>query len=86
MSNKLYKWDSEALRLYGSGYIIATGSTLEMARNAVRDKLKVYMEVYMKEEMDFMDDEEIEKVVNKFEEDIAAEPSEMSVIFIHGSE
>jgi hypothetical protein len=82
MTNHFYKWDSNALKRYGTGYIISAGSSLEMARNNARDRIKSYID----EKLYYLDEEDIQKIVDKFENDIAEEPLKMSVIFIDGSQ
>lgn len=92
---KMYRWDSELLRQYSDGDLIAIAQSADEARQLLRagldDWLKEHRswewnEAFEPFEGDEPDKTGYDKLVAKFESDIAKEPTEHVTLWMMGSE
>jgi len=85
-----YHWRSEALRQYGSGWIIVSGDDVAAARIAARAAAEAHFwegQHWTSRDRDDEDDrEEFAKFIALIDTDIGAEPEHSASLFIFGSE
>jgi hypothetical protein len=87
---QLYRWDSEYLRGYSQGDIIAMGETVDEAREHARAVQRVQIRDRWGYLFDINDEDsclEIETLSRLFEQDIAREPEVLTnAVLIRGSD
>lgn len=85
---QLFHWRSQALKNYGSGYIVAMAETVEEARKNVLAlaQAEIVNRYCWLDPSDPDDKAEIEAKMAEFLADMQDEPSTDTVILIYGSE
>ncbi len=91
---KIYRWDSELLKEYSQGDLIALAESADAARDLLRDRLSEWLKEHRSYEwheaftpwgQSESDREGYDKLLAVFEADIAKEPTEHVTLWMQGS-
>lgn len=83
-----YHWRSDALKQYGSGWIIVSAPDVEFARELVREQAPTNF-ISQRDWLNLADPDdkaELKEHLELIDRDIAVEPTVSAVLFINGSE
>lgn len=92
---KMYRWDSELMRQYATGDMIAIAESADQARQLLRDGLDAWIKEHRSYEWseafepfggDTPDRAGYDKLIALFDADIAKDPTEHVVLYMMGSE
>lgn len=91
---KIYRWDSDLLKQYSRGDLIALASSTEEARDKLRAGFNDWAREYRESEWaeahglwgEDIDTSGLDKLRKTFEEDLAAEPMIHETLWMSGSE
>ncbi len=86
---EIYRWNSELLKQYTEGDLIALADSPDSARKLLRAELETWIaesRPYAIQTRDEGDPEEYDYLVHLFESDIAKEPTLHQTLWLNGSE